>query len=283
MKNVYFNLSSRQLPLTVDSIGNHWTQENVIRPKGYPRYHWLQTEQGSGAAVIDGKQLTLPEGTGVLIAPSVPHAYHSEQGEWLTSFVTFSGKLEADIRKIVGDERYIFVNSATDFSFLDWIDRTITLHESGQTDPIQLSTGCYAFLMHISSFRNYQEYQSHPLYQRYVAPAIKEIETQYCQEITTQELADAVYVSPQYLSRLFKRFLGCSTYAYLTNYRLTKARELLVNRPDLAVSQIGARTGYHDASHFIAIFKSAAGCTPFEFRQLHGSSNHSYRAPSALS
>jgi len=269
MKNIYFNLSSHQLPLTVDSIGNHWIQEHVIRPKGHPHYHWLQAEQGAGEVVIDTKLFKLPEGSGVLIAPSVPHSYRAQQGEWLTSFVTFSGRLETDISKIVGQEKYILVDGSTDFSFLDWIGRTISLHESGQTNPIQLSVDCYTFLMHISRFRKYQEYQYYPLYQRYVAPVIKEIETQYHQDITTHELAGTVYVSPQYLSRLFKRFLGCSTYTYLTNYRLTKARELLVNRPDLTVSQIGARTGYHDVSHFIAIFKSAAGCTPLEFRRLH--------------
>lgn len=269
MKKIHFNLSSQPLPLTVDSIANHWSQENVLRTKGFPHYHWLQTEKGVGEAVIDGKQLQLPEGTGILIAPFIPHSYRSIEGEWITSFVTFSGILESEINKITGREKYIIVNSHTGFSFQDWIDRMLEIHESGEINPIQLSVDCYTFLMHIGSFRNYHEFLYDPLYQRYVAPIIKEIETQYHHDITVQALAATVYISPQYLSRLFKRFIGCSTYAYLTNYRLVKAKELLVNRPELAISQIGIRTGYHDASHFIIMFKSATGYTPFEFRQLH--------------
>lgn len=269
MRNIYFDLSSRLLPLTVDSIGNHWEQENVLRSKGYPCYHWLQTEQGVGEVRVDKKLLLLPKRSGILIAPSVPHSYYSNQGDWITSFVTFSGRLEADITKIVGQEKYIQVNSCSDFSFQNWIDGIIELHKSGDINPIQLSVDCYSFLMHVSSFRDYQEFQSDPLYQRYIIPVIKEIETQYHQDITVQKLAGIVYVSPQYLSRLFKRFLGCSTYAYLTDYRLIKAKELLVNRPELSISQIGCRTGYHDASHFIIMFKNATGYTPLEFRQLH--------------
>jgi AraC-like DNA-binding protein len=266
---IYFDLSSHELPFTVDSIGNHWKQENVQRPKGYFHYHWLQTESGAGEAVIDGKSLRLPEGTGVLIAPFVPHYYHPEQPEWKTSFVTFSGKMEAHIINIVGHDRYIPIAESSGFSFQGWIDNTISLHETQMIDPVQLSIDCYAFLINISSFQEYRDFVVQPLYHRYVAPVIKEIETRFSEDITVESLAKTVYVTPQYLSRVFKRFLGCSTYLYLTNYRLMKAKEILVNRSDLAISQISYRVGYRDTSHFIAMFKTATGFTPLEFRQLH--------------
>ncbi len=266
---IYFDLSSQELPLTVDSIGNRWNQESIKRPNGFPHYHWLQTEQGAGEAIIDDNHLHLTKGTGLLIAPFVPHSYHANEAVWKTSFVTFSGKLEADISKIVGNERYIPVADNTAFSSQGWIDNIISLHETGQINPVQLSIDCYAFLMNINCFRDYLEYLDQPLYIRYVAPVIKEIETKYNQDITIQKLANTVYVSPQYLSRLFKRFLGCGTYLYLTNYRMSKAKELLANRTDLAISQISFLVGYHDTSHFIAMFKNITGCTPLEFRQLH--------------
>ena len=69
-----------------------------------------------------------------------------------------------------------------------------------------------------------------PLYQKYVLPVIKEIETSYASEITVQKIKPTkFYVTPQYLSRLFSKFLGCSVYKYLTNYRINKAKELLHN------------------------------------------------------
>ncbi len=266
---IYFDLSSRELPLTVESIGNHWKQENVRRRKGFPHYHWLQTEHGTGEVVIGEKRFSLSEGEGILLAPFMPHAYRADQTEWTTSFVTFSGRLESDINKIVGQQRFIPVKNSETFSFQAWIDGTIFRHESGQTEPMQMSIDCYTFLMNINRLQDYREFLNHPLYQNYVAPVLKEIETNFHQDIMLQNLADFVYVSPQYLNRLFKRFLGCGVYQYLTNYRLSKAKELLANRPELAISQVSFLVGYHDASHFIAMFKNAVGCTPLEFRQLH--------------
>lgn len=266
---IYFDLSSLTLPLTVDSIGNRWNQENVRRPRGFPHYHWLQTEWGTGEAVIDEKHIILPEKAGILIAPFVPHSYQANQAEWNTSFVTFSGKLEGGINKIVGYERFILVTDDTVFSFQDWIDSTIAAHETKRIDPVQLSVNCYTFLMNINRLRDYREFLTHPLYQNYIVPVIKEIETNYHQDITVLSLANTIYISPQYLNRLFKRFLGCGAYQYLTNHRLSKAKELLANRPELAISQVSFLVGYHDTSHFIAMFKNAAGYTPLEFRKLH--------------
>ena len=266
---IYFDLSSHKLPLTVDTIGNLWHQESVRRLNGFPHYHWLQTESGIGEAVIGGKHFLLPEKSGILIAPFIPHSYHANQDEWTTSFVTFSGKLESDISKIVGHEQFILLEDNTVFSFQDWINNTISSHEAGLIDPVKLSTNCYAFLMNINSLRDYQDFLAHPLYQNYILTVIKEIETNYPKDITVQSLANIVYITPQYLNRLFKRFLGCGTYQYLTNYRLSKAKELLVNRTHLTISQVSFLVGYNDTSHFIAIFKKSMGCTPFEFRRLH--------------
>ncbi|WMJ86272.1 helix-turn-helix transcriptional regulator [Anaerocolumna sp. MB42-C2] len=266
---IYFDLTSQELPLTTGSIGNRWNQESVKRQNGFPHYHWLQTEHGAGEVVIEEKHLHLTKGSGLLIAPYIPHSYHANEVIWKTSFVTFSGKLEADIHKIVGNDRYIPVAGNTAFSSQGWIDHIISLHETGQINPVQLSIDCYAFLMNVNCSRDYLEQLDHPLYLRYVAPVIKEIETKYNEDITIQNLANTVYVSPQYLSRLFKRFLGCGTYTYLTNYRMSKAKELLANRQDLAISRISFLVGYHDTSHFIAMFKNTTGFTPLEFRQLH--------------
>ena len=84
-----------------------------------------------------------------------------------------------------------------------------------------------------------------------------------------QELGRRVYISPQYLSRLFNRFLGCSAYEYLTIYRINKAKEYLLMNPRLEVQDIAHKVGFTDASHFISIFKKITGITPLGFRKLN--------------
>ena len=72
---IYFSNTLNREPFQFDSVGNHWMQESLHRPQGYPQYHYLQTEQGCGILTIDGNELLLPEGHGILITPHVPHAY----------------------------------------------------------------------------------------------------------------------------------------------------------------------------------------------------------------
>ena len=108
-----------------------------------------------------------------------------------------------------------------------------------------------------------------PVMEKYVRPVLKLIQDRYMESLTLQELSAAVYVSPQYLSRLFWQYMGCSVYEYLTGCRITQAKELLLRHPDRKIQVIANEVGYGDASHFIQMFRKAVGMTPGAFRKMH--------------
>ena len=87
------------------------------------------------------------------------------------------------------------------------------------------------------------------------------------EDLTADQLCQQVYISQQYLSRLFVRYLGCSVYEYLTSYRITKAKELLLTRRERKIQEIGRDVGYTDSSHFIVMFRKLTGMTPSQFRK----------------
>lgn len=265
---IYFNSDLYALPLTFESIGNRWRQEPIHRPEGYPRYHWLQTERGAGEVFLCGRRLVLTGGMGLMIAPNTPHRYQGS-GEWTTAFITFAGSLSGDIGKIIGGAPYLALPAGEGEDFQAFIDAAVQRHEAQALDPAVFSVECYQMLLRLGRARKPEDSAMNPLYQRYVAPAIKHIETHYMQEVTVEALAGSVYISPQYLIRLFNRFLGLSPYRYLLNARLNRAKELLAGRPGLEIQQVAAAVGYQDASHFIAAFKQATGLTPLAFRRLH--------------
>lgn len=267
---IYFALSPFDLPLTLESIGNHWNQEPVRRPEGYPLYHWLQTEQGSGFVEICGKQILLKSNEGILISPGTPHFYRADDDLWLTSFATFTGTLRAGIPKIVGEAPFTLVSAADGRPFRQFVNRMVAAHESRCLDALSLSAECYSFLLRFSCGKRSHDLADHPQYRKYVLPVIQEIETTYDQPLTVPELSALVYITPQYLSRLFQRFLGCSVYTYLQNFRISRAKELLLNEPETEVQHIAHRVGFQDSSHFISVFGASTGYTPLEFRKLHG-------------
>lgn len=266
---IHYRSSPVNEPFTFDSIGCGWSQDRVLRPNGFPFYHYLQTEKGRGTVKVQGETYTLNEGEGILIAPFLHHSYTRDTEEWTTAFATFTGTVDSCIDKMVGNRTVIFIEKEQGMVIGSMIHGIMEDWDVLCAEPHTLSVRCYCLLMHFTAGRYARSLADEPLYQRYVAPIIKEIETRYSTELTVQDLSRKVYITPQYLSRLFRRFLGCSVYEYLTAYRINKAREFLVSDPRMEVQQIAGETGFADTSHFIAMFKKAVGVTPLEFRRLN--------------
>lgn len=92
------------------------------------------------------------------------------------------------------------------------------------------------------------------------------IKKNYYQDITLEGVADKVYLSPVYFSRLFKEETGERFIDYLIKIRLEKAKNLLKNS-ELKVYQISEKIGYKSSKYFSRLFKESTGVTPSEFRR----------------
>jgi len=88
------------------------------------------------------------------------------------------------------------------------------------------------------------------------------------QELSPEELARAVNLSPSRFRHLFKDATGLSLKQYFKLLRMRKAKELLETTL-LSVKQIMSIIGVQDRSHFIRDFKRAYGFTPTQYREQH--------------
>ncbi len=96
---------------------------------------------------------------------------------------------------------------------------------------------------------------------------IKEyIRENYSKDITLENVADHVFLSPVYVSRLFKEKTGENFSDYLIRIRIEQALVLL-KEPRLKVYEVGHLIGYKSTKHFYKIFKQYHGCTPTEYRK----------------
>lgn len=270
---IFFKPSASDLSLSADSIGNHWPQEPVVRPDGFPLYHWIQTERGEGLLTLGGQQIPLKAGDGILIAPHVPHEYRENGGNglWYTSFLTFDGKLSEDLYKICAVSPYLFVPAADGAWFQEWIDRVIVSHfQNNEMDDSALSVQCFEFLTRLSQLSTGLSQTEHPLYLQYVRPAMQKIESHLSDPLDVDDLAEQLHITPQYLTRLFQRFVGSSVRSYITVLRISRAKELLISRPYTTLDGIADLCGYRDVSYFISVFRQQTGTTPKQFRKLYG-------------
>jgi signal transduction histidine kinase/AraC-like DNA-binding protein/DNA-binding LacI/PurR family transcriptional regulator len=99
-----------------------------------------------------------------------------------------------------------------------------------------------------------------------VKRAIGYIQQHYGRALARQEIADAVGVSKDYLSRIFQQELGLSPWEYLLRFRIRQARELL-KTSDLGITAIAERVGFEDAAYFSRVFHREVGVTPRAYRE----------------
>ncbi|MEO1771887.1 AraC family transcriptional regulator [Candidatus Enterococcus ferrettii] len=83
--------------------------------------------------------------------------------------------------------------------------------------------------------------------------------------ITIKEMAEAAHISPTECTRCFKEFTDYSPYEYLIQYRISEAKQQLMQTDD-SIQQIAIQTGFHESSSFIQAFKKRVGITPLKYR-----------------
>ncbi len=88
----------------------------------------------------------------------------------------------------------------------------------------------------------------------------------YADGITLSEIADRLNLTQEYLGAQFHRELGENFSSYIRNYRLSKAKELLIGT-QLKQYEIAKKTGYTDAKYFARVFKECTGMSPAEYRK----------------
>ena len=87
----------------------------------------------------------------------------------------------------------------------------------------------------------------------------------YMNDISLDKISKNMYLSPVYISKIFKEEIGDSPINYLIKIRLSKAEELLKDNT-LPVKVVAKRVGYNDAYHFSKLFKKYYGIAPSSFR-----------------
>lgn len=90
----------------------------------------------------------------------------------------------------------------------------------------------------------------------------------YQQKFSLTEVAARFYLSPYYLSRLFRRVTGQSIVDYINNRRIEAAQKLLVTT-DLSISGVAEQTGFASAAHFRRVFRESLGTGPLQYRKAH--------------
>ena len=111
-------------------------------------------------------------------------------------------------------------------------------------------------------FRNSEKQEVSISSSKIIESAVKYINSNYGGEISLYQTAESVGVSPEHLSRTFKKQTGFGFSEYLTLIRLQKAKNMLSNEPGKSVNEVAFTCGFNDSNYFSYKFKKTYGVTP---------------------
>ena len=101
---------------------------------------------------------------------------------------------------------------------------------------------------------------------QYVDKAARYISHNFSRDITIEDIADFVGISPSHLYRVFSQELGIPPTRFLTSYRINEACALL-RGSGMSVSEVAASAGFRDPLYFSRVFKKIKGISPTAYER----------------
>lgn len=257
------------LPFRLRGIGVGHPQEPVRRPHGYPQHQWIQLRAGRLRLNSEAGEQTVRVGDGFYLMPNEPHSYVADETLAVVDWMSFDGHGVEDVLS-VGPLTRSGVYRLTGTADLDQIfRRTWALASESGTSGSRLSKCVYDLLMTLTEEAAGLGQVSAAAGLGRLRPVLEAMAHRPAHPWDVEALASLVGVTPQHLGRLFRGALGQSPLEYLGRLRMNRALQLLVERPDLRVHEVGAAVGYPDSNYFVRCFRRREGRTPGEFRALH--------------
>ncbi|MFC7680371.1 AraC family transcriptional regulator [Paenibacillus sp. GCM10028914] len=234
--------------------------------------HYIHS--GSGVFSIQNQTYHLQAGQGFLIPPRTLVYYCADEHDpWTYSWFGFRGLHVKSFlqRSHLSSDHPIFQldtgnrdqNPSESVSALETFhDELMNIRKERNEDVLSLSI-LYRLMAELIQYSPEELTQPKPSVSKeaYVRQAIEFIENNYSQKISVMDIARSVGLDRTYLSGLFKAQLGLSLQAFLIEYRMNRAAELLQNK-DLSVSDISRSVGYIDPFLFSKMFKKVTGRSP---------------------
>ncbi|MGM0414128.1 MAG: helix-turn-helix domain-containing protein [Bacillota bacterium] len=115
-------------------------------------------------------------------------------------------------------------------------------------------------------FQTFKEQLAYPSLREEIQSALDYIRNNYHRDITLEEISKKVGLSKYYFSHLFSNEIGENFSSYLSQYRLNRASQLLLDNRKENISEIAYKAGFNDPNYFARAFKEKFDLSPSKYR-----------------
>lgn len=239
-------------------------------------YHFVIFHSTPPSANIDNSEFQFKKGNLICMTPGTEITPHSINVSSPINYIAISINKEFFQRislEITGKEKVNFSKMDNFYShqLLNFIEKFIEeiinygencflMLEALETQiAIQiLRDSCQDIIKHKKNYISDNDY---------IDQAIKYMEDYYSSNISINEMCKAIYISPSYFQKIFKKCMGQTPYLFLMTIRLSKSKEMLKNSI-VPIEEIARLCGFVSAGHFSTVFKRVEGVSPSKYRKI---------------
>ena len=260
--------------------------ENIL---GYIDWHWHEELQfcivtkGNINFNVDGDSIILSEGEGIFINSRQLHQAKNYKGSdcsyiCLAFHSDFISSFTGSIINIKYIQPYID-NSRINYCILKndikWqsviLNNIFKIYEEYNKKEMGFELQIFILLVEVWNILIKSYFVSFPNdnaqnNSSYIKAIISYICNHYMEKIELNDLAKEVNLSKSTCCREFKKYMSCTIFEYIINYRLVVSSDLLTTTND-SISDIAYQCGFGSTSYFIEKFKMKTGVSPSVYRK----------------
>ena len=231
---------------------------------GYPpMFHshgeLLYVVSGSLNITIDGKDYVLQEGKLSILFPYLTHSYQSAPDAQVLFFL-FDPSVIAFTNTMLTKHPVCPIMDGKPFAAMLLRAREMLKMQKVKTATAYLNAVLGEFL-EVAQLTDAPDISG--------STAVKILEycaEHYTEQITLKQIADALFISQSYVSKIFSDKLHYSFREYINSLRISKAKELLSDS-SFPISEIMFACGFSNQSSFNRVFQEFCGCSPREYKK----------------
>lgn len=238
-------------------------------PAVRPNYIIHFVLEGKGIYQVLGRRYELQAGQGFIIEPEVSTFYEADKKyPWKYIWIGFWGNHAKEYVKDLGlnSEQLIFQSErGSDLEKIVW--KMLKVNKSSISEQYILQSLLYEFFAILMKDMIIVDGAQQELKESfYVKEAITFIKNHFSNGIKVSDIANAICINRSYLYKLFKKNLNVSPQEFLTKFRISRAKELLIVT-QLSIESIAFSCGYKDTLVFSKAFRKVVGVAPSVYRK----------------
>lgn len=226
--------------------------------------------KGTGTVICDGRQFTASEGDVYVLPVGSNHRYFSDaQNPWTKIFFNIYGRLVDELMLVYGLQgRILFSHCPIKPLFDDFYEAAKLAKNKGNAEncsgvcSLKLHEIILALKQNVAQALAGQEFVNRSS----EAEKIKRfLDLRVNGSVTIEEVSNAIFRSPDYTIKLFKKEYGVTPYCYLLSRKIETAKCLL-RGTNLSIKEISTGLAFCDQHYFSNVFKRATGYSPKHYR-----------------